>query len=87
MTDIAQKPNEIVRGITADPVRKTYWVYTDQAMYELGTQNEDRDVWKIYLEKGRFDESLRLAKVASRLMLLCSKLTLDTRQRNNETRL
>ena len=60
---LAQKPNETVRGITSDPVRKTYWVYTDQAMYELGTQNEDRDVWKIYLEKGKFEASLKLAKV------------------------
>ncbi|KAJ3721541.1 Pep3/Vps18/deep orange family-domain-containing protein [Lentinula raphanica] len=60
------KPNEEVRGITADPVRKTYWVYTDQAIFELLVGNEDRDVWKIYLEKGQYEIALRYAKTASR---------------------
>ncbi|THG99900.1 hypothetical protein EW026_g2533 [Hermanssonia centrifuga] len=58
------KPNEEVKGITADPVRKTYWVYTDLSMYELGIQNEDRDVWSIYLERGKFDLALQYAKTA-----------------------
>ncbi|KAJ3790853.1 Pep3/Vps18/deep orange family-domain-containing protein [Lentinula aff. detonsa] len=60
------KPNEEVRGITADPVRKTYWVYTDQSIFELLVGNEDRDVWKIYLEKGQYETALRYAKTASR---------------------
>lgn len=58
-----QKPTEEVRGLAADPVRKTYWVYTDQSLFELQVGNEDRDVWKIYLEKGKFDVALRYAKV------------------------
>ncbi|KAI0652186.1 Pep3/Vps18/deep orange family-domain-containing protein [Trametes meyenii] len=59
------KPNEQVRGLTSDPVRKTYWVYTDQAIWEVGVTNEHRDVWKIYLEKGRFDAALQYANSAS----------------------
>jgi vacuolar protein sorting-associated protein 18 len=58
-----QKPNEEVRGLTADPVRKTYWVYTNQSLFELVVGNEDRDVWSIYLEKGQFDVALKYAKV------------------------
>ena len=58
-----QKPNEIVRGLTADPVRKTYWVYTDQSLFELVVANEDRDVWRIYLEQGKFDLALKYTKV------------------------
>ncbi|KII93824.1 hypothetical protein PLICRDRAFT_49843 [Plicaturopsis crispa FD-325 SS-3] len=58
------KPNEEVRGLTADPVRKTYWVYTNQSLFELVMDNEDRDVWKIYLEKGKFDIALKYAKTA-----------------------
>ncbi|KAJ3713563.1 Pep3/Vps18/deep orange family-domain-containing protein [Lentinula raphanica] len=63
---VPQKPNEEVRGITADPVRKTYWVYTDQSIFELLVANEDRDVRKIYLEKGQYEIALRCAKTASR---------------------
>ncbi|KAI0348420.1 hypothetical protein BDW22DRAFT_1366129 [Trametopsis cervina] len=58
------KPNEQVQGITADPVRKTYWVYTDQNIFELDHKNEARDVWKIFLEKRRFDLALQHAKTA-----------------------
>ncbi|RPD81956.1 hypothetical protein L226DRAFT_528166 [Lentinus tigrinus ALCF2SS1-7] len=58
------KPNEQVRGLTADPVRKTYWVYTDQSIWEIGVTNEHRDVWKIYLEKGKYDAALQYANSA-----------------------
>ncbi|EJF66976.1 hypothetical protein DICSQDRAFT_95920 [Dichomitus squalens LYAD-421 SS1] len=58
------KPNEQVRGLTADPVRRTYWVYTDQSIWEIGVTNEHRDVWKIYLEKGKFDVALQYATSA-----------------------
>lgn len=51
--------------MAADPVRKTYWVYTDQSIFELLVDNEDRDVWKLYLQKGEFDVALRYAKVTS----------------------
>ncbi|KAF5312904.1 hypothetical protein D9619_003136 [Psilocybe cf. subviscida] len=58
------KSNETVLGLAADPVRRTFWVYTDQSLFELVVANEDRDVWKIYLEKGQFDTSLKYAKTA-----------------------
>lgn len=58
-----QKPNEEIRGLAADPVRPTYWIYTDSSLFELVVGNEDRDVWRIYLEKGKYDVALRYAKV------------------------
>ncbi|KAI0756694.1 Pep3/Vps18/deep orange family-domain-containing protein [Daedaleopsis nitida] len=58
------KPNEQVRGLTTDPVRKTYWVYTDQSIWEIGVTNEHRDVWKIYLNKGIYDAALQYANSA-----------------------
>ena len=63
MRRLWQKPDEEVRGLTADPVRKTYWAYTNQSLFELAAGNEDRDVWKIYLDKGKFDIALKYAKV------------------------
>lgn len=49
--------------MSADPVRRTYWVFTNQSLFEIVVGNEDRDVWKIYLEKGQFDIALRFSKV------------------------
>ncbi|EKM61206.1 uncharacterized protein PHACADRAFT_247665 [Phanerochaete carnosa HHB-10118-sp] len=68
------KANEVVMGITVDQIRKTYWIYTDQAIYELGIKNEDRDVWKLNLEKGRYDIALQYAKTAKqRDAVMCSQ--------------
>ncbi|KAF9569895.1 DigA protein [Agrocybe pediades] len=58
------KAKETVIGLAADPVRRTYWVYTDQSLFEVVVGNEDRDVWRIYLEKRQFDAALRYAKTA-----------------------
>lgn len=63
-----------MKGVVADPVRKTYWVYTDQSIYELVAKNEDRDVWKIYLEKGKYDLALQYAKVSSEVPRICFSL-------------
>jgi vacuolar protein sorting-associated protein 18 len=63
--------------VTADPVRRTYWVYTSQSLFELVIGNEDRDVWKVYLEKGKFDVALKYAKVS---WLRAFRLNLTLRQ-------
>jgi hypothetical protein len=52
--------------MAADPVRKTYWVYTNQSLFELVTGKEDRDVWKIFLDQGKHDVALKFAKVTFR---------------------
>lgn len=56
--------------MTADPVRRTYWVFTDQSLFEIVVGNEDRDVWRIYLEKSQFETALRFAKVKLRCLCL-----------------
>jgi vacuolar protein sorting-associated protein 18 len=69
--------------LAADPVRKTYWVFTDQSLFELVVGNEDRDVWKIYLEKGQFDIALRYAKVSEiNLNVICVLIRQTARQRD-----
>ncbi|KIK86558.1 hypothetical protein PAXRUDRAFT_831909 [Paxillus rubicundulus Ve08.2h10] len=62
---IPLRTDEVVRGLAADPVRRTYWVYTDQSIFELVVGNESRDVWKIYLAQRNFDIALRYAKTAN----------------------
>ncbi|KAG0169863.1 hypothetical protein DFQ28_011330 [Apophysomyces sp. BC1034] len=51
--------NESVLGMTVDDTRKTFWIYTTIAMYELKIKNEERDVWKLYLEKKQYDTALK----------------------------
>jgi hypothetical protein len=58
------KPGEEARGLVADPVRHTYWVYTDQTLFELRADNEERDVWRAYLDQGKHDLALKHAKVS-----------------------
>lgn len=50
-------------GLSVDVLRKTYWVYTTFSLYEVLVENEDRDVWKMYLEKKSFEDALMYAKV------------------------
>ncbi|KAI0286980.1 Pep3/Vps18/deep orange family-domain-containing protein [Russula aff. rugulosa BPL654] len=64
------RPEETARGLTADPVRKTYWAHTDQSLFELKVGNEDRDVWKINLQKENFDVALKYAKTAGQRDLI-----------------
>ncbi|GAA5918386.1 hypothetical protein JCM1841_003937 [Sporobolomyces salmonicolor] len=48
--------------LATDPVRKTCWMYTDSAIYELVIKDEDRDVWKIYLGRQNWELARRFAK-------------------------
>lgn len=42
-----------LRGIAHDFVKGTVWIYGEQAVYEVVITNEDRDVWKLFLEKNQ----------------------------------
>jgi len=59
------KPNEQVLGTAVDTARGTYWVYTDSSIFEIIVKDEDRDVWKVYMQRGAFEQSLKYAKSAS----------------------
>lgn len=48
--------------LSVDPLGKTYWLYTDQQILELKVQDEDRDVWKIYLARADWERARRYAK-------------------------
>lgn len=44
-------------------MRKTYWMHTNQSIYEIVVKDEDRDVWKIYLGRSNWELARRYAKV------------------------
>jgi hypothetical protein len=84
-----QNPDERALGLTADPVSRTYWVYTDKSILEVLVKNEDRDVWRAKLERGDHAGALSFVKVScsrlqrsAKLMAVCPA----TRYRTLETR-
>ena len=56
------KHNERIIGTAVDAAKKTYWIYTDGSIFELVMRDEDRDVWRVHLDRGQFDTALRYAK-------------------------
>lgn len=59
------KPQERVIGTCVDISRKTYWIYTDASIFELVIQDEDRDIWKVFLDRGAHDQALKHVKSSS----------------------
>ncbi|KAI8985185.1 Pep3/Vps18/deep orange family-domain-containing protein [Pilobolus umbonatus] len=59
---IAIIKGEEVIGMAVDDTKKTFWIYTTLSMYELSITNEERDVWKLYLEKKNYNSALRYCK-------------------------
>ncbi|RLV89117.1 Vacuolar membrane protein PEP3 [Spathaspora sp. JA1] len=49
-----------VLGITADYKSNTYWIYTNNSIYELVIQNESISIWYDYYKLGRYNEALSL---------------------------
>ncbi|KAI9478077.1 MAG: Pep3/Vps18/deep orange family-domain-containing protein [Benjaminiella poitrasii] len=50
---------EVVLTITVDDIKRTYWIYTSDAIYELVIKDEERNVWKVYLEKKEYAMALQ----------------------------
>jgi hypothetical protein len=66
------KSNERIIGATVDTARKTYWIYTDANIFEVVVKDEDRNVWKVYLERGLHEAALKHVKTAPQRDLVLS---------------
>jgi hypothetical protein len=65
-----------------DDIKRTYWIYTSDAMYELVIKDEERDVWKLYLQKKEYDTALQYCKEPSqRTQIYTAQAQEDFRQR------
>jgi uncharacterized membrane protein YukC len=60
-------PNERTVQLVGDSTRKTFWVATNESLYEIIVAEEDRDIWKIYFGRGQYKEALNIAKVCCRV--------------------
>ncbi len=53
-----------MRGLADDPTKGTKWAYAEDAVYQIMVNDEDRHVWRLYLDKGLYEEALRYCKVS-----------------------
>ena len=49
-------------GLVADQKKNTYWLFTNQEIFEIVANDEDRDIWRVMLQKQDYDAALRYAK-------------------------
>eukprot|EP00004_Rigifila_ramosa_P012935 TRINITY_DN2841_c0_g1_i5.p1 TRINITY_DN2841_c0_g1~~TRINITY_DN2841_c0_g1_i5.p1 ORF type:complete len:321 (+),score=76.13 TRINITY_DN2841_c0_g1_i5:943-1905(+) len=54
-----------MRGMCQDEATGVFWIFSDRALYQLSMQNEDRDVWELYLRSGKYDAALDHCKDAA----------------------
>ncbi|KXL50771.1 hypothetical protein M433DRAFT_151095 [Acidomyces richmondensis BFW] len=55
---------QTARGLFVDHVKDTYWLLTSSDIYEIVVTDESRDVWKIMLRQGHYEQAQRYAKTA-----------------------
>lgn len=65
--------DETPQGLVSDMEKKTFWFYTNLALYEIVLKDEDRDVWKAKLDGNHFEEALFFAKTAKQKDLVKSR--------------
>ncbi|CRG87111.1 Vacuolar protein sorting-associated protein 18 homolog [Talaromyces islandicus] len=56
------EPGQSVLGLLNDRAKGTYWLFTPQEIFEVVAEEEDRDLWRIFLKEQKFDEALRYAQ-------------------------
>lgn len=56
------EPRQSALGLLTDLSKNTYWLFTNHEIFEVVANEEDRDVWKIFLREQKFDEALRYAR-------------------------
>ncbi|KAL4909440.1 hypothetical protein BDW74DRAFT_81047 [Aspergillus multicolor] len=59
------EPGQAALGLVTDTMKGTYWLFTGQDIFEICVQDEDRDVWKIFLQKQMFEQALQYTHTSS----------------------
>ncbi|KAK5629705.1 hypothetical protein RRF57_005420 [Xylaria bambusicola] len=52
-------------GLYVDQQKNTYWLFTSQDIFEIVVRDEDRDIWRIMLQRQQFDTALQYAHTAA----------------------
>ncbi|KXJ94701.1 Pep3/Vps18/deep orange family-domain-containing protein [Microdochium bolleyi] len=56
------EPGQKGLGLYVDQQKNTFWLFTAQDVFEIVVRDEDRDVWRIMLERQQFETALRYAQ-------------------------
>lgn len=65
LDQVVLEPGQSALGLVADIKKNTYWLFTNQEIFEVVVTDESRDVWKIMLKAQQFDAASQYAKTAS----------------------
>ena len=57
----AYKNHTDLIGFAYDPCKSVIWMYSSRGVYELVIEGEDSEMWKLFLQQGKFDEALHYA--------------------------
>jgi len=44
-------------GLRNDIYRKTFWAFSENYIFQYKINSEMRDVWKLYLDRGEFEQA------------------------------
>lgn len=64
LDQVVLEPGQSAVGLVADIKKNTYWLFTNQEIFEVVITDENRDVWKIMLKAQQFDSASQYAKTA-----------------------
>ncbi|KAJ3693670.1 hypothetical protein LUZ60_009150 [Juncus effusus] len=53
-----QETSKGIIGICSDPTSGVFYVYDDNSVFQVSTQDEARDMWKVYLDMGDYAVAL-----------------------------
>ncbi|KAL1954679.1 hypothetical protein VTO42DRAFT_831 [Malbranchea cinnamomea] len=59
------EPDQSSLGLVSDLKKNTHWLFTGQDIYEIAANDEDRDVWRVFLKAQKFDTALHYARGAA----------------------
>ncbi|KAK0900401.1 tethering complex subunit [Friedmanniomyces endolithicus] len=57
-------PGTSTLGLFADHQKNTYWLFTSTEIFEIIVTDESRDVWRVLLQQGKYEEAQSFAKTA-----------------------
>ncbi|KAK3715451.1 tethering complex subunit [Vermiconidia calcicola] len=67
------EPGATSLGLFADHQKNTYWLFTSEEIFEVVVTDEARDVWRILLQQGQYDNAQRYAKTPDQRDAVASK--------------
>ncbi|KAI0019011.1 vacuolar protein sorting protein-like protein DigA [Xylariomycetidae sp. FL0641] len=58
------EPGQRALGLYIDQQKNTFWLFTAQEIFEVVVRDEDRDIWRIMLQRQQFDMAMQYAHTA-----------------------